>query len=158
MAGGSSQDMREHIRPFTADVGRRLHVHDPGKLPIESQATGNTSCREMVAGGAVVWGSSENQSARRRRISAKATNGAKEHRELGVANGEQTANWRRGSVNGPPLQGSIQNKCDGTRRNSSSDSAAAAAATTVDTATAALLLKQLLYSEWGGCWNLRRCV
>ena len=136
MAGGSSQDMREHIRPFTADVGRRLHVHDPGKLPIESQATGNTSCSEMVAGGAVVWGSSENQSARRRRISAKATNGAKEHRELGVANGEQTANWRRGSVNGPPLQGSIQNKCDGTRRNSSSDSAAAAAATTVDTATA----------------------
>ena len=76
--------MREHIRPFTADVGRRLHVHDPGKLPIESQATGNTSCSEMVAGGAVVWGSSENQSARRRRIFAKVTNGAKEHRELGA--------------------------------------------------------------------------
>ena len=54
--------MREHIRPFTADVGRRLHVHDPGKLPIESQATGNTSCSEMVAGGAVVWGSGEIQS------------------------------------------------------------------------------------------------
>ena len=62
LAGGNSQDMRKHVRPFAADVGRHLHVHGAGKPSIEPQATGSERRGEMVTGGATVWGSGEIQS------------------------------------------------------------------------------------------------